>query len=345
MKKNNRVLFIDIARGIAILLMIAGHVLEFGVKRSIIFSFHMPLFIIVSGFFYKDRPIKEELKNMFFHLIIPSTIILFLTQIISNYSDMGAKSILVALKTIIVCWSHQYNIVYNFPSTGVLWFIYVIVLIKLLFIISKTIFKENDILLYSLIILETFIGCIVGITGYWLPWSIDVSFACMIFYYFGYVLKKYDILNMLLSNYPVIIVSLLLWIFGIKNSCIEIAVRYYPNGLSCFVTAICGTLVIFKLSLLLDQYVKKFSKALAWCGKNSLYILIGHYLESSFVNYNFYIYNNTLTEIILILIKCSISLMFAFFICIVVSLIKKLIIQEGYNTITHNVNYDWGKSE
>ena len=59
-KVSDRVLFIDIARGISILLMIAGHVLTNGIKRSIIFSFHMPLFIIVSGYFYKDRSLKEK---------------------------------------------------------------------------------------------------------------------------------------------------------------------------------------------------------------------------------------------------------------------------------------------
>lgn len=47
---KKRIDYLDIARGIAIILMIIGHVVS-GYKRVIIFSFHMPLFIIISGIF------------------------------------------------------------------------------------------------------------------------------------------------------------------------------------------------------------------------------------------------------------------------------------------------------
>lgn len=40
---KKRVKYFDIARGIAIILMIVGHTLDFGWKRNLIFSFHMPL--------------------------------------------------------------------------------------------------------------------------------------------------------------------------------------------------------------------------------------------------------------------------------------------------------------
>ena len=61
---KKRIEYIDIARGIAIILMVIGHVVS-GYKRAIIFSFHMPLFIIISGFFFKPgRNIKEEIKKV-----------------------------------------------------------------------------------------------------------------------------------------------------------------------------------------------------------------------------------------------------------------------------------------
>ena len=49
---KKRVKYFDIARGITIILMIVGHTLSFGWKRNLIFSFHMPLFIIISGMFF-----------------------------------------------------------------------------------------------------------------------------------------------------------------------------------------------------------------------------------------------------------------------------------------------------
>lgn len=47
-KEVKRVMFIDIAKGIAILLMIVGHAINHGLLRNTIFSFHLPLFIITN---------------------------------------------------------------------------------------------------------------------------------------------------------------------------------------------------------------------------------------------------------------------------------------------------------
>ncbi|WP_278969986.1 acyltransferase family protein [Megasphaera elsdenii] len=47
----NRVGWIDVAKGIAIVLVIIGHTVQFGGgTRNFIFSFHMPLFFLLSGF-------------------------------------------------------------------------------------------------------------------------------------------------------------------------------------------------------------------------------------------------------------------------------------------------------
>ncbi len=51
-ENKKRINYIDIARGIAIILMILGHIVPPGTIRKIIFSFHMPLFVIVIGYFF-----------------------------------------------------------------------------------------------------------------------------------------------------------------------------------------------------------------------------------------------------------------------------------------------------
>lgn len=53
-REVNRVEWIDVAKGIAIILMILGHCISVDSwLRLIIFSFHMPFFLIASGYFYK----------------------------------------------------------------------------------------------------------------------------------------------------------------------------------------------------------------------------------------------------------------------------------------------------
>ena len=115
---NKRIDYIDVARGIAILLMIIGHVLTVGGwKRNIIFSFHMPLFVIASGFFFKENEkfsvmIRKALKT----LIIPFLIIIFLDTLFEYI--MKDKNILETitdfLKRILVSYSADSKISYDF---------------------------------------------------------------------------------------------------------------------------------------------------------------------------------------------------------------------------------------
>lgn len=44
----------DIMRGIGILLMMLGHIPIEGVAYNVIYSFHMPMFFILAGYFAKD---------------------------------------------------------------------------------------------------------------------------------------------------------------------------------------------------------------------------------------------------------------------------------------------------
>lgn len=62
----------DIIKGIGILLVIIGHLAHgYGVLIPIIYTFHMPLFFIVSGYFYKEKGVIELLKRDFRLLIVP----------------------------------------------------------------------------------------------------------------------------------------------------------------------------------------------------------------------------------------------------------------------------------
>ena len=70
----NRIAWVDVAKGIAILLVIIGHTVNFGsATRNFIFSFHMPLFFILSGYTFKlagDFPVFfQGVKKLISHFI------------------------------------------------------------------------------------------------------------------------------------------------------------------------------------------------------------------------------------------------------------------------------------
>lgn len=76
MKKRN--LFVDIAKGIAIFLMLWGHCIQYCVAKSevdffenvvfkTIYSFHMPLFMLISGYLFFTSFSKRDLKELLIH--------------------------------------------------------------------------------------------------------------------------------------------------------------------------------------------------------------------------------------------------------------------------------------
>ena len=95
---KTRIQYFDIAKGIGIILMIIGHC---GIKnqyiKHFIYSFHMPLFFLISGYFFKYREDKECLKKNFKKLIMPyiytclAIIFYKLLRLIldNNYSDIA----------------------------------------------------------------------------------------------------------------------------------------------------------------------------------------------------------------------------------------------------------------
>ena len=70
--EKKRIDYFDIAKGIGIILMILGHMsLQNEYLKNFIYSFHMPLFFIISGYFFKQRDNKVCMKNILKKLIVP----------------------------------------------------------------------------------------------------------------------------------------------------------------------------------------------------------------------------------------------------------------------------------
>lgn len=115
-----RVEWIDIARGIRIILVVIGHLCE-GVKplHNIIYSFHMPLFFFLSGYCFKEqRSWKDFIINKIRTIIIPWVILGLLTYFVYAILN-GYEEALYLFKDI-------------FFSIGALWFLPVLAISSVL---------------------------------------------------------------------------------------------------------------------------------------------------------------------------------------------------------------------
>lgn len=77
--KTVRYNWIDWSKSIAIFLVIWGHVPMQSETHTIIYSFHMPLFFLISGYLYNPKgTIKEELYKDLKTLLLPYFIYQFI---------------------------------------------------------------------------------------------------------------------------------------------------------------------------------------------------------------------------------------------------------------------------
>lgn len=307
---KKREVYIDIARGIAIICMILGHSIQKGAVLDTIYSFHMPLFIIVSGMFFKEDRSIISLKKWTKTLIYAYIFIIitnYIYFIIHNISIVIATEEII--KKIMLSYSTIGKLYFNAYSLGEFWFIPLLFIVKVLFIINRKITNNNSICLFLLIVLETYIGYLLGVKGYFLPFSLDVALFSMIFYYIGYILKNSKIIEQLLNKKKALIIIFIIWILGIKLNPIELFLRRYTYGLFCAITAISGTLIIFKLSRKIEEKNIISTGVLSWYGRNSMYILASHYAERLFINYNSVINfsNKNLNGIIVFIINVLIA--------------------------------------
>ena len=313
-EKPKRVQYIDIARGIAILLVIVGHMVT-GLPLAIIYSFHMPLFIIASGMLYKEKSYDKAIKDVFFKLILPYIICILVVNILFFNKSMS-------LWEIIKNWAEEifYSFVayrggkINYPiyinEIGSLWFFPFLAIIRMLFRFLKKISKGDQLQLLFSVSLISFIGYLLGINAYFLPYAFDIALFGIIFYYIGYILSQTKSLDKILSNKKLLVIIFLIWVLGIKFNNTNLAGRIYSNGVFLILTSTCGTIMIFKISQIIEKYMKHLGKILAWYGRNSMYILLLHYAESMLIRYETipYFIGNTIWMYIIQIIAYKITI-------------------------------------
>ena len=202
--KSVRYNWIDWSKSIAIFLVIWGHVPMQSETHTIIYSFHMPLFFLISGYLYNPKgTIKEELYKDLKTLLLPSLIYQFIF-----YPYWFVRELIVPHQVINIHNSIIQPLIQSLssdPINGPTWFIYCLFMIK---IYSYTIQKKQ-----SIYWLTAGISSLVSILiCYWLnqhsiygTYATHSFFALQIFFFTGQALKRTKIKNIANSLHQSII--------------------------------------------------------------------------------------------------------------------------------------------
>lgn len=203
---KNRDASIDMLRGIAIVLVVFGHVIQSIYSPDsydqnwifkVIYSFHMPLFMFISGYLagYKKELTVNWLLNRAVRLVVP-----FVVWIPISYLIKGGRT----LKGLAVAFYQ----VYRDPSDGGLWFLWVLFLCCVILFVIENInakiyqcflknkvrfsdFKELGVEFIFVLIELMLFAVLWSITGFTTTLGFRLCCKEIIFFISGYYVCKY----------------------------------------------------------------------------------------------------------------------------------------------------------
>ena len=269
---KQRIEWIDVAKGIGILLVVLGHS---GFSLNIrwwIWSFHMPLFFLLSGLVFSVNKypdfyglFKKRNKSLLRPYFVFTILVLSLTAFILPDYWYLIKS----------------TIIYGWFSIA-LWFIPVLYLTEFLYyFIRKNISAKHT---FFLLILCSALGYALSRYNIHFPYKPEIVFTSVLFYGIGNLF--FSGINNALNNFskPVIIVSaafflLINIIFCYLNYVqFDMAINSIGNYFYAYLAALAGISFIILLSYFItsNAFMIKIKNVFNYLGINTLIILAVH---------------------------------------------------------------------
>lgn len=280
MQQIRRISWIDVAKGITIILVVIGHLNVKWFPRlnpliSEIYTFHMALFFILSGLTFKikeDDSFKRFIIKKLKTLVIPY----YVFSLLCFVKPLGN----IVLQVINKSAFNINNLITTAYETFImgegLWFLLCLFWAELLlYLIIKILKNDKKKIIVVILVLSIIQSIYLRFINWGLPLKLDNAFLGLLFVGIGYVFKEM-IFNKKISkiNKYVYIIDLLV-VHLIVN---YITYRLYgrmcsfsdsPNYLLYFISNISGSLIIIEISKIIMN-----NKILEFYGKNSLIVYI-----------------------------------------------------------------------
>lgn len=269
---KNRINWIDQVRGFAIFMVVYGH--TFPVFEKYIYTFHVPLFFCIAGFFHSKNNSLTITKIRFKQLMIPyfiwSISLYFLWVFVTRFYGDSANLSLSPVKNLIGVFYAQGG--REYMDWGIpLWFLPCIFVVFSIFsFVQKIASKKIKALVLVLLICIGFLMSYFSKFNYF--WSFDIALVALSFYSLGFFFKN-RLLN--LNKKEALWLLLLALIFHsilyFFNTKVDMYRSVYGNQFVFITSGVFGCL--FWLMFFKSFPVFNF---LSYLGKNTIVILGSH---------------------------------------------------------------------
>ncbi|USS93475.1 acyltransferase family protein [Fructilactobacillus ixorae] len=286
-----RIEWIDVTRGIGMLLIVIGHSLMNYTNSDFskaVFAVNVPIFFVLSGYLFKVKPLGKVARGGLDNLLLPyigTALIIVILSIIAVHfphlkglqSPGSGKQMLLAAgygigsPTTLNLGAFQLFI----PAIGAIWFLLAMLIGNLLF---NGIVRLAELTRYSMI-LTLVLSMITALLGFTtakaliLPWSINAALISPIFYWFGYALRHYDLVENGTSYY--FIVGIVLWVISTCAGFFFMNVAFATNPLLAVLGGMGGSYALIVIAKWTVAHVTRLTM-LTKLGKYSLIAMCFH---------------------------------------------------------------------
>ena len=291
---DNRIEWIDIAKGIGIILVIAGHCFYLGYSYPL-YAFHMPLFFFLSGLLFKDKNegFVDFFKSKTNSLMRPWLIILFISFLVCLGIPQWRYE--MTLTTVL---SDLYTANTNVFQNSSLWYLVCFYFMLLIFFFVNKIKKTavTALVLFIIAIGLLWIKVLLDRTNlpfHRMPFKIDSALIALVFFFVAYLYKDKILKFMkgkanLLLVFLIVVTSAVLCVYnGWSNinslDFGRIRLLYYPIAFMG-IASVCLT-----SQLITKPNLKTLKSFIAFYGKNSL-LIFG--FQSLFIRLYYLFFNN-----------------------------------------------------
>lgn len=263
--------WVDIARGIGIILVVYGHVLRgiesarlpvdsrfFQISDRLLYSFHMPLFFVLSGYFFEASIYKNGICSFITNKIRT----LLYPYFLWSFLQTGIELLLARYTNGSIGIDEFLRIFYN--PRAQFWFLIALFNVSLLTALLYYVAPRRYLIIVGVI------WMIFKLTSS--NWEIlSDTMEYSIFFIFGVLLNSYKVEKHLTSPISMIVLGVVITLFSL------IYLSSYPNLAIKFFLGIIGTLSVITIAI--QTAVGK--QWLGYLGRQSLPIYLAHILAGS----------------------------------------------------------------
>ena len=286
MEKGIRLRYVDIAKGISIICIILGHLGVVEINR-VVFTFHVPIFFLITGYFVSSkRTVGEFIKIKFRTLIVPYAITCLGIIILGTVKGWLKGDMVSELEKWIYASLYgagdSYSEQFWIPSIGALWFLLATFWASVFLRISL----EFNKYVRAAAVLVLFLLGYYSRTICWFPLSIQAGACAVLWMYVGFLAMDAEdvLINLNKETKSFALIScFLVWFFFMKDfESFWLVHCDIGRGVVDIIGSLCASVCVIWISRLIDIHMEHLSCFLSYFGRYSLLVLSVHIIELHF---------------------------------------------------------------